>query len=131
MIRLPMPSFPSSRTLLAPALAALLAAGAANPAPARAQDASPDPSMSAREAVYLDYYRAVAAQERCRKVNLTQDAHAAIARYVERQGASKIGTRRLMLIQQAKKDIRAAGCDSALAAEALARFDKELQPQIP
>lgn len=120
MIRLPLPA------ALPFALVFLLAA--AGPAPVAAQD---DPSMSAREAVYLDYYRAVAAHERCRKTHLPADAHAAIARYVERQGASKIGTKRLMLIQQAKKDIRAAGCDSPLAAEALARFDAELGPQIP
>ena len=95
--------------------------------PALADDAD----MAAREAQYSAYHRAIAAHERCRKTHLDEEAHAAVARYIERQGASRIGTKRLMLIQQAKKDIRAAGCDSALAQEALARFDAELQPQIP
>lgn len=104
----------------------LLTAGGAS-LPAAAQTTT----MDSREAVYSDYYRAVAAHERCRKSKLSAEAHAAIARYAERQGASEIGTKRLLLIQQAKKDIRAAGCNSPLAAEALARFDSELRPLIP
>ncbi|MEX0758993.1 MAG: hypothetical protein WD100_05385 [Tistlia sp.] len=113
----------------APLLAGLFLAAATllcSLAPAQAQT-----TMTAREALYSDYYRAVAAYERCRKGKLTKEGHAAIARYVERQGASEIGTKRLILIQQAKRDIREAGCDSPLATSALVRFDAELQPQLP
>lgn len=113
---------PSALALLLAAAGLLVAAG-----PADAQSGS----MTAREALYSDYYRAVAAHERCRKTKLSEEALSAITRYVERQGASEIGTKRLMLIEHAKKDVRAAGCDSPLAISALARFDAELRPQIP
>lgn len=137
----PAPACPRSRAASRPTpeqhrlplvLAALLLAAAALLAalPAQAQAANSG-TMTAREALYSDYYKAVAAHERCRKVTLSEEAQAAIARYVERQGASEIGTKRLMLIEKAREAIRDAGCDSALAMTALARFDAELQPQIP
>ncbi|SMF38695.1 hypothetical protein SAMN06265365_102403 [Tistlia consotensis] len=116
---------PLAAVLLA---AVLVAAGALPPAaaPARAES-----SLAAKEAVYTDYYRAVAAYGQCRKKHLGQAAHDAIAHYVEQQGMSEIGTKRLLLIQQAKDDIRAAGCNSPLATEALQRFDRELAPLLP
>lgn len=119
--------------LLAPRLlaACLLAAGLLAASGAALPAAAQTMTMESREAAYLDTYRSVAAYERCRKGSLTADQHAAIARHAERQGGSGIGTKRLLLIQQAKQDIRAAGCNSAQAAQALARFDREVAPAIP
>lgn len=113
--------------LLAAAVMTASVATLAAAAPAAAETAA----MTPREELYSDYYRAVAAYERCRHGTLSEADHAAIARYVERQGAGEIGTRRLMLIEQAKEDIREAGCDSLLAASALSRFDGELAPLMP
>ena len=86
------------------------------------------------EATYMRYHTAIRVAERCNRVEFTDEQHSAMAAYISDQINHDIGTKRLRLIGEAKRnadEITSGGCANAEAQEMMSIFETELEPTLP
>lgn len=91
----------------------------------------PDPSEHPMAPRFKGLHQAFEAAKRCGGLEMTPAVANRIGAAIDAavQGAPGTGSR-LVLISDARAEIAAAGCESALARDALARFDAELKPAL-
>lgn len=91
----------------------------------------PDPSEHPMAPRFKGLHQAFEAAKRCGGLEMSPAVANRVGAVIDEavQGAPGTGSR-LVLIADARAEIAAAGCESALASDALARFEAELKPAL-
>jgi hypothetical protein len=125
---------PADRRRLPARLAAIALVGVAaacapqTGAPSAAAEA---PAESSAEGIYLELHKAIAAYQRCRDAEFTQQQRQALETRVQRMAGHPLGAGTMLrLIERAKDDmarrIATAGCSSPAVAPRVHRFESDL-----